>query len=141
MRTTALVLLALLASASARAADLTVAGPAGQTVSLTRAELDALPPGPPQPHLAGPTLWSVLEKAGLVAPDFHARVRQTLLVTGQDGYSAALALGEIDPEFADKPVLLVLRRDDAALEAPRLAIPGDKRGGRSVHDVVRIELR
>ena len=62
-------------------------------------------------------------------------------MTGQDGYSVTLAMGEIDPEFENKPVLLALDRDGAALPLPRLALPGDKRAGRSVRDVATITVR
>jgi hypothetical protein len=63
-------------------------------------------------------------------------------VTGRDGYVAVLALAEIDPEFEGKQVLLAYRRNNQPFSNNelRLVVPGDRRGGRSVHDVVRIEL-
>jgi hypothetical protein len=60
-----------------------------------------------------------------------------VLVTGRDGYAVAVAIGEIDPDFENKTILLV---DDGAEKGLRLIVPGDKKGGRAVRDVVRIEI-
>ena len=83
-------------------------------------------------------LWAVLEHAGAIDPNFHKRVNQTVVATGRDGYSATLAMGEIDPEFEHKPVLLAIDPEHQTL---RLAIPGDKRLGRDVRDVVSLAVR
>jgi hypothetical protein len=92
---------------------------------------------------AGPLLWTVLDHEGaLERLDPHAQVRQVVVLAGQDGYIAVIALGEISPEFEGKQVILADRLDGKAL-APghfRIVVPGDKRGGRGVHDLVRIEL-
>ena len=52
-------------------------------------------------------------------------------------------MAEIDPEFEGKQVLLAYPMDDHAIGVGRLrlVVPGDKRGGRSVRDVARIEVR
>ena len=57
-----------------------------------------------------------------------------------DGYAVALA--EIDPEFEGKQVLLAYRRNGQPIEGNtlRLVVPADRHGGRSVRDVVRIDL-
>jgi DMSO/TMAO reductase YedYZ molybdopterin-dependent catalytic subunit len=91
----------------------------------------------------GALLWSLLEQAGGLATDPRTRLRRSVAVTGRDGYVAVLALAEIDPEFEGKPVLLAYRRDGQPMGGNelRLVVPGDHRGGRSVRDVVRIELR
>lgn len=90
---------------------------------------------------AGPLLWDVLVDAHLVDPARHADApRQTLRLTGADGYTAIIALGEISPEFEDKPALLALEMDGHPLALPRATIPGDKRGGRGVHDIVRLTV-
>jgi DMSO/TMAO reductase YedYZ molybdopterin-dependent catalytic subunit len=91
----------------------------------------------------GPLLWSLLDRAGAVdASKPGGQVRQTVLITGSDGYTAVLALGEISPEFAAKPVILADRMDGHPLgpEHLRLIVPGERRGGRSVRDVVRISV-
>ncbi|MBV9018762.1 MAG: molybdopterin-dependent oxidoreductase [Alphaproteobacteria bacterium] len=91
----------------------------------------------------GPLLWAVLEKAGAIDPVKHReQVSQTVVITGRDGYRAVLALGEIAPEFEAKQVILAERMDGKPLDPDhfRVVVPLDKRGGRSVRDVVRIEV-
>src|SRR3954469_11570539 len=99
--------------------------------------------GTEQASYTGALLWSVLDSAGVLAGDPRARLQRTVAVTGRDGYVAVLALAEIDPEFEGKQVLLAYRRNNQPFSNNelRLVVPGDRRGGRSVHDVVRIELR
>ncbi|HEX3348067.1 MAG TPA: substrate-binding domain-containing protein [Acetobacteraceae bacterium] len=111
--------------------------PVTQTVSLTSEH------GTTQTAWTGPLLWDVLASAGAIDPanpreDVHLVVR----VTGADGYTAAFALGELSPAFADKAIQLADRRDDAPLPrgALRLVVPGERRAGRSVQEVVRIEV-
>ena len=75
----------------------------------------------------------------------RSRVRRcasTVWVTGSDGYSAALALGEIAPAFEAKRVIVADQTDSRPLGPGhfRLVVPGDRYGGRSVRDVVRIAV-
>ncbi len=99
--------------------------------------------GTEQATYAGGLLWALLQQAGVLAPDPRVRLHQAVLVTGRDGYAALVALAEIDPAFEGKPVILAWQRDGAALPGGelRLIVPGDRRGGRAVRDVVRVELR
>ena len=99
--------------------------------------------GPPLRVFEGPLLWTVLGRAGAIdAGRMHDQVRQTVLVTGRDGYTATLALGEIAPEFENKQVIVAERVDGQPLgpEHLRLVVPGDRRGGRGVHDLMRIAV-
>ena len=119
---------------------------------VTPAELAALPTvqlqvpvgagqGSRQRSFEGPLLWTVLGRAGAIdAGRMHDQVRQTVLVTGRDGYTAILALGEIAPEFENKQVIVAERLDGQPLDPEhlRLVVPGDRRGGRGVHDLTRI---
>jgi hypothetical protein len=87
----------------------------------------------------GALLWAVLDKEGVVgAGGPRARVSQAVLVTGRDGYVAALGMGEIDPAFEGKQVLLAYEENGKAIPL-RLVVPGDKFGGRAVKDVVRVD--
>ena len=91
----------------------------------------------------GPLLWDVLVAAGVVDPAKPAeQVRLTVRVTGSDGYTAVFALGEIAPAFAGRPVELADHTDGAPLAngSLRLVAPDEHRGGRSVRDVVRIDI-
>jgi DMSO/TMAO reductase YedYZ molybdopterin-dependent catalytic subunit len=132
-----------------------VTGPASQqAATLNAAALARLPTtqesvgfmtehGPQQANFSGPKLWDVLAAAGAIAADKpREQVRLVVLIEGSDGYTATLALGEIAPEFEGKTVLLALSQDGKPL-APghwRVVVPGDKRGGRSVRDVVRVTV-
>ena len=92
----------------------------------------------------GVLLWALLEKAGPIdEPGKNAQLRHTLLITGRDGYAAALALGELDPHYEGKSVILAYAggRAGRLVRALRLVVPGDAHGGRSVRDVSSIELR
>ena len=133
---------------------LTIALANGKSIAITAAAIAGFPMttaeisfetshGPQHAVFAGPLLWTVLEQNGALAGMTpRDQVGHVVIVTGRDGYRAALALGEISPEFAGKPVLLAERMNGAALGEGhlRLIVPGDHRGGRDVRDVVRITL-
>ena len=129
-------------------AGLVVVGADGTEHVLTPAALDGLPvvttvqDGAGR-RFEGPLLWTVLDRTAAVdAPRFHDQVRQIVRLTGGDGYTATLALGEIAPEFENKQVIVAKRLDGQPL-APdhlRVVVPGDKRGGRGVHDLTRITV-
>jgi hypothetical protein len=90
----------------------------------------------------GVLLWTLLEAAGVKddsGKDPH--VRRTILVTGRDGYAAVLALAEIDPVYEGKSVLLADEKDGKPLDGFALVVPGDREGGRGVHEVTRIEVQ
>jgi DMSO/TMAO reductase YedYZ molybdopterin-dependent catalytic subunit len=89
----------------------------------------------------GVRVWTLLDKAGGIDDSAKgAELRHVIKVTGRDGYVVVLSTGEIAPEFGGKPALIAYQRDGAMLEEAgfRLVMPGDKRGGRNVRDVVTI---
>jgi DMSO/TMAO reductase YedYZ molybdopterin-dependent catalytic subunit len=132
----------------------TVTGPGGTAARIGADALAALPrvsttvayetdAGPRRVAFEGPLLWDVLVKAGAVDPAApRKQVRQIVLLEGRDRYTAALALGELAPDFEGKQVILADRMDGAALppEHWRIVVPGDRRGGRNVRDVARIAV-
>jgi len=142
-----------LAPETGQAAGVAVSG-SGASVVLTAQQLADLPAvlvkvsfgtehGSRQASYEGPLLWTILGRAGAIDPNKpRDNVRQTVLITGQDGYTAILALGEISPAFEGKQVILAERMDGQPLaeEHLRIVVPGDQRGGRSVRDVVRIAV-
>ena len=81
----------------------------------------------------GPLLWGVLAEAA------HLGVR----VVGADGWTAVFGLAELSPKFAAKPIQLAYLVNGAPIanHGLRLIVPGEHRGGRSVRDVVRIEIQ
>lgn len=90
----------------------------------------------------GPLLWNVLVDAGVVDPAKPAdAVHLAVRVIGADGWTAAFGLAELSPEFAGKSIQLADKMNGTALPTLRLIVPNEKRGGRSVRDVVRIDLQ
>ena len=92
----------------------------------------------------GVLLWALLEKAEAIdEPGKNASLRHTLLVTGRDGCGAALALGEIDPHYEGKQVIVAYAGGEpsASMSSLRLIVPGDIHGGCSLRDIATIELR
>jgi len=99
--------------------------------------------GPRQALFEGPLLWTVLDHANAIDPAKPgAQVREMIALTGRDGYSAVLGLGEISPDFEGKQVILAERMDGQPLGPAhlRVVVPGDRKGGRSVRDVVHITV-
>jgi DMSO/TMAO reductase YedYZ molybdopterin-dependent catalytic subunit len=90
---------------------------------------------------SGPLLLDVLQKAG---PKFRAGKNDPLgwgiLVTGGGNYRALIAWGEVMPELARTQIVLAITEDGKPLSKPRLAVPGDKGGGRYVDDVATIRV-
>ncbi len=95
----------------------------------------------------GVPLWDLLKDAHLKIRTERKGdlLRKYLLITGSDGYQAVLSLAEVLPDYGGEPVLVAYQRDGQPLGADRgmaqLVIPRDKRGGRYVDRIVRIELR
>jgi ABC-type molybdate transport system substrate-binding protein len=99
--------------------------------------------GEQQNEWSGPLLWDVLVESGAVDPAKPAdQVHLAVRVTGADGYVAIIALAEIAPQFAGRPIQIADGMNGTSLphQALRLIVPGDRRGGRSVRDVVRIDI-
>jgi len=74
-------------------------------------------------------------------------LRKVVVVTGSDCYEVVLSLGELRPDFGGSAQALVAYAtgDGSALSASegamRLVVPGDKKGGRYVSNIVRISVR
>jgi DMSO/TMAO reductase YedYZ molybdopterin-dependent catalytic subunit len=68
-----------------------------------------------------------------------------VVVIGSDGYDAIFSLAELDPDFGAEIVLIAYAKDGQPLPQnegmARAVIGTDKRGGRLVSNVVRIEVR
>ncbi len=139
---------------SSGSSGLAIISPAGRLVTLTVAQLRAMPAvtvnadfgtdhGPFKAVFSGPLLWVVLQDAAAVDPKQpKLAVQGSILITGSDGYSALLALSEIAPLFEGKQVILATAMNGKRLGAQhlRIVVPGDVKGGRSVRDVVSIAV-
>ena len=150
-----LVVPALLCWSSAFAGDVQLVAANGRTQTLDPAALAHMPSvtthvsfltghGTEAADYTGATLWSVLQQLGLTAgANPRDREKQAIVVAGHDGYAVVLAMAEIDPAFEGKQILLADQVNGQPMPAGeiRLVVPGDRRGGRSVRDVVRIDIR
>lgn len=95
----------------------------------------------------GVALHDVLRVAGLSLTADELRgpaLEYYLVVEAADGYRAVFALPELSPAFTDRVVLLADRRDGKPLEGNeghlRMIVPGEKRHGRWVRQVVRLKV-
>ena len=117
------------------------------------AELQALPPvtvevqhteanAVQRTSFTGALLWSLVSAAGPVdEPGKRTFLQHSVLARGRDGYAVVLAIGELDPNFEGKQVLVAYAQDGKPLPALRLVVPVDARAGRSVRDLASIEVR
>jgi DMSO/TMAO reductase YedYZ molybdopterin-dependent catalytic subunit len=144
------------AGAIAAETGLTIDGQVQKTEHLTLSDLQALPStsvsvsfvtghGQETGTYTGVLLWTLLANASIVDADPKQHLRHTIFVTsGADQYVVALSIGELDPKFEGKSVIIAYAIDGKPLDAQdglRLIVPGDAHGGRAVKDVAHIEVR
>ena len=71
-------------------------------------------------------------------------LRQTVIITGKDGYASAIAVAELLPDIGNHEAYLAIDRDGAPLadrSAPvELIVPGDVKPGRWVRGVASISI-
>jgi hypothetical protein len=143
----------LLFAGIAQCQQLTVQLEDGQSVNLSRSDLEALPhvkvtagKSDDPTQYEGVSLRSVLEKAGVTFGESlkGKRLATCLLVKAADNYQVVLALPELDPAFNDKQILLAFLRNSKTLddkEGPyRLVIPDEKRMARWVRQVTTLKV-
>jgi hypothetical protein len=149
----------LLITGSAKAApttQFTVTGDVVAPTTYTLATLASLPPitetaiyrtagGPQTGIFTGPTLWTLLNSVGLQSPPVkNGLLRQYVVATGSDGYSALFALGELAPQFGGSgPQDLVAYQANPPLGSTgfaRIVAPKDDFGGRYVSNLASLQV-
>ncbi len=151
--TTALLAVAA-GAAPATAQSVAVSGLAGQAVTLSAADLAAMPRIAVTLHLdggrteacEGVQLFEILAKVG--APQGKAlrgpEMADIIVVEASDGYRVALALAETDPGMRSEKIVLADRCNGVAMAAPegplRLVVENDVRPARSARQVISISL-
>ena len=155
MRPLRLLLVLALAAPTAAAqssAPLVVVAPDGREVTLSAATLAALPrtQGTATAHghafrYEGTELRSVLQAAGIATDSLRgAALSRVVRFVAADGYTAVLALTDLDPSIGARRVTLVDREDGKPLPADlaprRVVIDGDGRPTRWVRQVTRIAI-
>jgi DMSO/TMAO reductase YedYZ molybdopterin-dependent catalytic subunit len=90
----------------------------------------------------GVPLMALIDKAGTVEDKGHGGyLHHVIIARGTDGYGVAIAIGEIDPKFEGKQVIVAYQKDGALLPSLRLIIPGETHAGRDVRDLAELTLR
>ncbi len=154
MKYAAFLLLASSALAQAPAATLTVTGDVPMPLTLTLANLAAMPrqtvrvpnPDGSMAVYEGVALIDVLKRAGV---PFGGELRgkalaSYMLAKASDGYQVVFTPGEIDPSFGNQTILVADHRDGAPLSGNqgslRLMVANDKEGARSVRILETLEF-
>jgi hypothetical protein len=135
------------------AGDITLTGALGEPRSWSVDGLASLPLQTQEVTFLGEGMQKTIRGRGVPLLDLLQRakpkfdlkkkrdaLRYAVLVHATDGYAAAIAWGEIDPDFAAKPVLVTVEENGQRLQRPGLIMPGDQHGGRHVYDIDRISL-
>jgi hypothetical protein len=91
----------------------------------------------------GALLWYLLQSVGIVTnPNVKNDIlRKIIVVTGTDGYVSVFTAGEIDPGFGGNQIIIAHEDNGQPLgcEGPaEIVAPGDKAGGRFVHNIATI---
>ena len=96
---------------------------------------------------SGVPLVTLLQAAGApVGKDVHGKaLSEYVVATGADGYKAVIALAEAEPDFHPGQILVADELAGKALDAKegpfKLVVSEDKRPARSVHNLVKLELK
>ena len=141
------------APASAPGAPVVLSGKVAHARSFTPADFAGLPAVSAEVPVSGKgdtvtvkftgvALWPLLDAAGWQdLPGRKTHLQHVVLVRGQDGYAVALAIGELDPTFEGKQVIIATNEDGKPLPQPELVVPGDKKAGRRVKNIAGIEVQ
>src|SRR5215472_1328580 len=149
-----LILSSAIAAAGRQAApSISVSGDVKQSLTLTAADLAAMPRAKAvtdnngiQTTYEGVWLSDVLKKAGVpLGPGLRgAALAGYVLASASDGYQVVFSIGVLDPDMTDGQLLLADTANGKPLfgenGAFRLVVPKDKRGARSVRLLTKIEV-
>lgn len=126
-----------------------VSGAVTKPASFDLATLQALPASTVTVSgttYTGVNLWTLLSSTTGLKTDATAKnptLAMVAVATGSDGYKALVSLGEIDPGFGNKAALVAYAINGEGLGAngvARLIVPGEVKQGRSVSNLVSIEV-
>ncbi|GAA6619153.1 hypothetical protein [Scytonema sp. NUACC26] len=145
--------------------EIRVGGQVVNPKTFTLADLQSLPPeevqvnyitmqGPESHTYVGVPLWTLIQLAGGLKPNpdltvNNNSIRQYIALDATNCYQVVVGVGEVDPDYEGKQVLVAYATKDDPSEAPqllgdrgfaRLVVPGDKRGGRYIFNIRRISV-
>lgn len=153
------------AAAAAQAAgpstQLSVTGAIDHPGSFHLADLAALPAqtqnvsfqsgSGSQTHIyTGTSMWGLLDAAGIQtnAAIKNDNLNRIVVATGTDGYRSVFSLGELNPNFGNRPDLVAYAETLNGSSQPlgadgfaRTTAPGDIKGGRYVSNLMNLDLQ
>jgi hypothetical protein len=92
----------------------------------------------------GVSLWDVLNNVGLnLSSAKNPSLAMYAVATGSDGYQALVSLGEMNPDFGNNGAIIAYAVNGQPLDtsgATRLVIPGEVKQGRSVSNLISVEV-
>jgi DMSO/TMAO reductase YedYZ molybdopterin-dependent catalytic subunit len=141
------------ATAAATEGNLIIAGDVTQTLTITSADLKAMPRTTVTVSEAGKDsvydgvlVTELLKRAGApVGRDLSGKAVATYVrASAKDGYQVVFSLAELDQGFTSNDIIVADTLDGKALfdyQGPfRIVAPHDKRGARSIRMLQRIEV-
>jgi hypothetical protein len=141
------------ASAAAPAETLVIAGDVTQALTITPADLKAMPrtrvavsEEGRQISYEGVLVGELLKRAGApVGRDLSGKAVATYVrASAKDGYQVVFSLAELDPAFTPSDIIVADTIDGKPLfdyQGPfRIVAPHDKRGARSIRMLQRLEV-
>jgi len=95
-------------------------------------------------RFTGVRVEKLLMQAGFTEKARHEELRASLIAIATDGFAAVFSVGEVLEAIGPSNVILAWEQDGKPLPAEhgvfRLVVPTDKRGARSIYQLVRIRL-
>jgi DMSO/TMAO reductase YedYZ molybdopterin-dependent catalytic subunit len=151
----ALFIVLLIASFTTTAQSVTVGGEVNTPLSLSAADLAAMPRSTAvakdkqgAPHtFTGVALADIFKKAGVTTGhDLRGEnLAKYVLVTCADNYQVVFSLAELDSSFTDRVVILADQMEGKPLPAGtgpfRVIVPSEKKPARNCFQVVAIDVK
>ena len=145
----------LVLSLTATAQSVTVGGEVTSPLTLTAADLAAMPRSTAiakdkqgTPHtFSGVALADIFKKAGVTTGrDLRGEnLAKYVLVTCADNYQVVFSLAELDSSFTDRVVILADQVEGKPLPAGtgpfRIVVPGEKKPARNCFQVLSIDIK
>jgi len=145
----------LLVSLAATAQSVTVGGEVTTPLTLTAADVSAMPRSTAiakdkqgTPHtFQGVSLADIFKKAGVTTGrDLRGdNLAKYVLVTCADNYQVVFSLAELDSSFTDRVVILADQMEGKPLPAGtgpfRVIVPGEKKPARNCFQVTAIDIK
>jgi DMSO/TMAO reductase YedYZ molybdopterin-dependent catalytic subunit len=155
MKALAVAIVILLTTLTTRAQSVTVGGEVTTPLTLTAADLAAMPRSTAvakdkqgaSHSFEGVALADIFKKAGVTqGRDLRGEnLAKYVLVTCADNYQVVFSLAELDSSFTDRVVILADQVEGKPLPAGtgpfRIVVPGEKKPARNCFQVLSIDIK